>query len=233
MKRALLSALMVLGLPLAACTDSNTGEYKFEVFDLSGGDGGSMTMVMPPPPLPFVGQQIDRAGRPGINIFLTNPFGRVTGKSLDQVQDAYNQPNQVGLWTMYAQRPYIAESLAIFDGVDGTCGNQRLAEVAVGATRYLPLATIIADDRLLLDTTKTTCTTYMALELGMTGDCGGRTPIQDVIDDTYTILLGDRNMAAMRVTDGIPIPSIRQSSTSKFPYLCAADNMTAPCDPAK
>jgi hypothetical protein len=77
------------------------------------------------------------------------------------------------------------------------CGNQ--AAINNGGTdavtTYGPLAGILADDRLYVDTSKTMCLYYLAVEFGMVGPspnttCGGRAPNYDVIDFTYSALAG-------------------------------------------
>jgi hypothetical protein len=59
--------------------------------------------------------------------------------------------------------------------------------------KYGTLASVLADDRLWLDTGATCADGYLSVELNGTGaipntDCGGRTLKADVIDATYTAL---------------------------------------------
>jgi len=81
----------------------------------------------------------------------------------------------------------------------GGCGNQAMYNnngTAGGGTpaadSYLPLATLLADDELFLDTTKTTCTFYLAVEFGVlvsgNSTCGGRALDYDVIDYSLSML---------------------------------------------
>jgi hypothetical protein len=77
------------------------------------------------------------------------------------------------------------------------CGNQA-AFSGTGTTNlmaYGTLAGILADDRLYVDTSKTMCQFYFAVEFGAlspTGNstCGGRAPQYDVIDFTYSAIAG-------------------------------------------
>jgi hypothetical protein len=76
------------------------------------------------------------------------------------------------------------------DGSDG-CGNQ--AFFGQGGPGYGPLATVLSDDELYLDTTQKKCTNYLAVEFYTAvlhtspASCGGRAPSYDVIDTTYTL----------------------------------------------
>lgn len=201
MKTNLLALSALLALPILGCGSSNTGSFTFVTYDLASApvDGGGGT-VLPPLP-PFVGQQIDRMGRPGISRLLLNPFNLAgSGKTLPMVQDSYNaslsQTDTQSGWPSFAARPYIAENLAVFDGIDGNCGNQLSATAGspAPATRYATLAGLLANDVLNLDTTKKSCGKYLALERGDTVECGGRAPAltaaNNVVDLTINLLAG-------------------------------------------
>lgn len=78
-------------------------------------------------------------------------------------------------------------------GSDG-CGNQAFYDGSAGQAAYGQLATVLTDDELYLDTSKSTCAGYLAVEfyiavLGLPAPttCGGRAPSYDVIDTTYTL----------------------------------------------
>lgn len=179
------------------------------------------------PGVPMLGVQIDRMGRPAVNTALTNPYGIYTpaGAQAPETTDitrAYynadaNQPGWATAWT-----PTITANLAVLDGLDaGVCGNQ-FAYAA--ATKYGTLATVLANDALLLDTSKSTCAGatadrgYLAVEVGLvTGTanttCGGRTLSYDVIDTTYSALaIG----MLTGVTDGIAEVT---KPTAAFPFF--------------
>lgn len=205
------SALALLALSAGAgCGGNNTGSFTFVVYDLASTVDGGTTTTLPPLP-PFVGQQIDRMGRPGVSRLLLNPFNLVgNGKTLPMVQDTYNasinQTDTQAGWPSFAARPYIAESLAVWDGIDGNCGNQLKAAAApVTATRYSTLATLLSADVLFLDSTQKTCQKYLAVELGTATDCGGRAPTLpttgNVVDVTLNILAG--GTPAVPLTTGV------------------------------
>src|ERR1700712_646339 len=150
MTRIALATMLLLGLPLAVtgCDSTIIGDVPFIAYDLAGitPDGGT-TFI---PGKPLVGQLIDRVGRPGINLALTDGFGLVPQMTQGAVQNQYNAAT-TGNWNSFAARPYIAENLAVFDGLDGNCGNQALASVTLSANRYITLAQILADDRLYIN----------------------------------------------------------------------------------
>ena len=51
------------------------------------------------------------------------------------------------------------------------------------------MASVLVDDRLIVDTSKSTCDAYLAVELGLPS-CGGRTLARDVIDDSLGAIVG-------------------------------------------
>ena len=167
--------------------------------------------------------QIDRMGRAGVNTALTNPFFResVPSEELmhEVVQDAYNAATNPGQWaTLFSSE--IASNLAILDGLDAVCGNQLLAGPSPAPGRYSTLAAILSDDQLYLNTNSGTCSQYLAVEANAVGitnnDCGGRTPLEDTIDTTYSVLAAG---ALAGVTDGVPVDGDGTASLAVFPFL--------------
>jgi hypothetical protein len=160
-----------------------------------------------PPPL---GARVyDRVGRAAINtalIGLAAPLG-----ARGALQDRYNR-SDAGDWSEYETE--LAANLAIYDALDGTCGNQLLAGTNAAPGRYDALARVLVDDRLYVDTSAGVCNQYFAVELGIAGDCGGRTPGYDVIDVTYSAL-------AVGATSGVPdgVDSDRAPLPDEFPYF--------------
>jgi hypothetical protein len=196
---------------LAGCRGGGNDDYSFS-------DGGN-----PPPPAINVGQQIDRMGRAGVNTAATAPFFRETveeeKEAHDEVVDRYNLASDPTLWVAEFGSP-IATNIAILDSLDTVCGNQLLAGDDAVAGRYDALAGVLADDQLYVNTASGTCQQYLAVEgnaLGITNDdCGGRTPLEDSIDVTYSVLaLG----ALTGVDDGIPVDADGTASITTFPYL--------------
>lgn len=160
-----------------------------------------------PPPL---GARIhDRVGRAAVSTALVGVVDARGEKN--ELQERYNRaPPET--WPEY--RGEIAKNLAIYDALDGTCGNQALAGGAAVPGRYAALASVLADDRLYVDTTSGECAQYLAVELAAAGDCGGRTPEHDVIDVTYSLLAAG---TAAGVPDGVDADP--EPPPSEFPYF--------------
>ncbi len=176
------------------------------------------------PPPPRVGAvQIDRMGRAGVNTALTNPFFRESVASEESrhesILDDYNAANDPSQWVARFSS-LIAPNLAILDGLDGVCGNQVLAGPAPVAGRYKALADILADDQLYVNTASGTCEQYLAVEakaLGITNtDCGGRTPLENTIDVTYSVVAVG---ALSGVTNGVTSDADGTASLTVFPFL--------------
>jgi len=167
--------------------------------------------------------QIDRMGRPGVNTALTNPFYRETVPTEERghevITDNYNALSDPSQWvTTFTSE--IAGNLAILDSLDTVCGNQVLAGASPSAGRYDTLATVLADDQLYVNTASGSCGQYLAVEanaIGITNDdCGGRTPLEDTIDTTYSLLAAG---VLTGVTDGIPVDADGTASLTSFPFL--------------
>jgi hypothetical protein len=190
-----------------------------------GGDNNGATTSTPPPPALGV-NQIDRMGRAGVNTALTNPFFRASVPNEEtmheMVQDEYNAAENPAQWDgMFASE--IVASLAVLDGLDRNCGNQLLAKQGAGqpaAGRYDALAGVLADDQLYVNTASGSCAQYLAVEANAVGisnnDCGGRTPLEDTIDTTYSLLAAG---TLTGVTDGIVSDTDGTASLTNFPFL--------------
>ncbi len=201
MNRLLISSLLLAGL-VACGSDASTGNN--------------------PPPRPALGAtQIDRMGRAGVNTALTDPFDIVQGMTPNQVKDAYNALPDPTTWAPRF-KGNIAANLAILDSLDTVCGNQLLAGGTATAGRYDTLASVLADDRLYVRTDRTTCTTYLGVEANAVGiandDCGGRTPLYNTIDVTYSALAIGQFSG---VTNGFTSDSEGSPSATTFPFLGA------------
>jgi hypothetical protein len=119
--------------------------------------------------------QIDRNGRPGINTATIDVLAN-TGK-----KDAYNRAVDPAGWAAAFQGEMTA-NLTALDTLDGISGNSLLPPAT--------LASVLVDDRLIVNTSIPTCGAYLAVELGVAGQCGGRTLARDVIDDTLGAVVG-------------------------------------------
>jgi hypothetical protein len=137
-----------------------------------------------------LGAQIDRVGRPLTNIVFVDALATANGQSHDEVLDGYNAESDPDNFVApYAE--LIGGSVALLDAADGACGNGLGGDVTGDpATRYLPLAALMADDRLYLNKEERDCNGFFGIErvaLGAGGElCGGRTPGEDVVTALYS-----------------------------------------------
>jgi hypothetical protein len=168
------------------------------------------------PAFPSLGVQLDRIGRPAVNTALINPYDiyrpfmpNGPTENGDASKDKYNTDPIPANWVNNWGRA-INMNIAILDGLDGgTCGNQAFF---VGGNTYATLATVLANDALLVDTTKGSCTAYLGAETMSATECGGRTLSMDVIDATYSALVG------AATTDGIAQTTAPMAA---FPFFTA------------
>jgi len=166
------------------------------------------------PPAPKLGALMDRAGRPGVAPLLIAPFEPLAAhRAAVRAAMGSDDPST---WVADAAGA-IAATLALYDGADGACGDQLLAAAEAGAGRYDALAAVLADDRLWVDTRQASCTSYLAVERGVAGDCGGRTPAMDVVDVTLSLLVSGTPAG---VGDGVAADGDGPPLTT-FPYLRA------------
>lgn len=185
-----------------------------------GGDGGGGMAAMPRgkdnPPTP--GAQIDRIGRAAINTAVNHTFD-ADETTKGAAKDAWNAAAP-SAWMGFAEE--IEANLAILDALDGTCGNQLVAD-ANPNDRYAFLAGVLADDQLYVLSTEGECGVYLGLEAEIVGavgagegKCGGRTPADDVIERSYSVL-------AAGVLAGVDdtITEDDGAQTDTFPFLGA------------
>ena len=191
-----------------------------------GGDNGNGGHTPPPPAVGA--DQIDRMGRAGVNTALTNPFFDPNMGNQQEMheaaQDEYNGATNPAQWAgMFSAE--LAGNLAVFDGLDRVCGNQLLAGSSAAAGRYDALANVLADDQLYVNTASGSCQQYLAVEANAVGisntDCGGRTPLEDTIDTTFSLLAAG---GLSGVSDGIDADADGTASLTAFPFL-AQPNM--------
>lgn len=188
--------------------------------DEDAGPGDPMPRGMANPPT--LGAQIDRAGRPAVATALIGTFTQLDTAMRDQVKDDYNANDDPSTWAaMYTED--IANNLGVLDGIDRDCTNQLAADNAgAEAARYDFLATVLAADWLVIDTTDSACPEYLGVEaevLGVVpdGGCGGRTPTADIIERTYSVLVAG---ALAGVDDTITADDATHSDDT-FPFLAA------------
>ncbi|MSP61965.1 MAG: hypothetical protein EXR72_16865 [Myxococcales bacterium] len=199
-----------------------TGDMAMATGDMAMATGDMAMAGFPAPPM--LGAQIDRMARAGVNTALTCPFEK--DKAIqDKCKDDYNQNADPTMWGAKFGLA-IRGNLGILDGLDGKCGNQAGANpMVLDAKRYDTLTGALADDELYVNTATGTCKFYLGVELKALGaimfdDCGGRTPTQDTIDATYSLLAVG---APSGVSDGIDkdgdgAPATLAADTG-FPFL--------------
>src|SRR5690349_4996812 len=133
-------ALVVPALFAFGCDDTSTMTPTPDMTMVVVTPMPDMTMVAmpdmtppPPPPAPQLGDQIERMGRPTINVAVTNPFnvpapGTFPNHELDrdQTRNKYNTDGNVAMW-IPNWKDKLAFTLAIYDGADSVCGNQAFA----------------------------------------------------------------------------------------------------------
>ncbi len=170
------------------------------------------------PAVPALGEQIERTARPLIkNALVGGPLEPDAVSA--QRKERYNRVPRSD-WAQFT--PYIEDTLALYDGLDGRCGDQWLA--GRPPARYHALAKVLADDRLWVNTKSAVCTQFLAVELtdlatpGLSGgDCGGRTPNYDAGNIFRSLLSGG---TLTGIDDGLKQPD-RAHSTIDFPFLAA------------
>jgi len=193
-------------------TGGGTGGTGTGAMGGMGGMGGEAPAETP----------VDRMGRPAINTALTDRFSA----GHDAAAEAYNVNHDDTTWdAMYAAD--FAASIAIYDAIDTVCMNQAFScDDETDAACYGVFAGVLADDKLWLDTDYTTCVTYLGVEADATGllandDCGGRRPVDDVIQRTYSLLV---NGSLADIDDGIAVEPETLAADGTFPYLGAPNN---------
>ncbi|WP_263415449.1 DUF4331 domain-containing protein [Terriglobus albidus] len=169
--------------------------------------------------VPTLGEQIERTARPLIkNALVGSPLAPETIS--DRRKEAYNRVSRSG-WPRFTRD--IAATLGLYDSFDGECGNQWLANAhAAPAQRYKPLAALLADDRIWVNSASGVCTQFLAVEFNalhrsdaLPNDCGGRTPNYDA-NNVFRSLLTLGRISG--VDDGV-LHDDKQHSTSTFPFL--------------
>ena len=223
MRARLLLPLLVLVAGSLGCQKASTPPPSSSGFDVyvptapDGGDDGGADASDAAEEGFGVGQ-VDRAGRPLVAVLLVP----------SNLQDSYNaQPTFTGsqprsLAAAIEARLVELDTLVLDGGPDPTDW-----PVTSGATQLLPMFT---SDTLLVDTARP-CTSdagafvpsYLDLEreaflsAPAHTTCGGRTPNENVVDETLALLVtGDRE-GGPAVTQG-PTAATRPATTT-FPYL--------------
>ena len=115
---------------------------------------------LPIPSPPSIGRQVDRMGRAAIATALISFVSDDLTRGADLV--AYNAAPPAD-WVTFQSNIRVT---AVYDGLDGQCGNQLLINESVSSiARYAPLADLLTDDRLFIDSAQGSCGLYLGLEL--------------------------------------------------------------------
>lgn len=218
---SLIAGSLILGL---ACSDDDDGDPMgmgggagmagMAGMAMAGNAGSGGAGMMPAGALgrgnpPQLGARMDRAGRVAITAALIGAFEPEAADATAK-RDSYNDGSQARADSI----GNIEVSLGILDGLDLNCGNQFLA--GEGARQYSALAGALADDQLYLDSNTSQCDiNYLSLEAGVEGACGGRTPGEDVIDVSYSVLAAG---VLSGVGDGVNSDDAN-TSEDVFPFL--------------
>jgi hypothetical protein len=165
-------------------------------------------------------RQIDREGRPLTGNALLGLLAPDTDS--DRLKEDYNAATPD---TSAQFIPEIQKALGLYDAFDGHCGNQLLADKKTEPSmRYRAMATVLADDRLWVNSASGVCTQLFAVELAslagrkyLRNDCGGRTPNYDAVNVYRSVLVDGTNTS---VDDGVHSDEKVHSAT-EFPFLAA------------
>ncbi len=182
------------------------------------------------PAKPTLGATVtDRMGRAAVNTALTDPFDIDPKMTEDAHKDSYNASSDPTTWAGSFSTE-IGTNLAILDGLDNNCGNQLAADKSktTNAGRYGGLAAVLADDRLYLNTGGGTCQLYLGVEANATKlaantDCGGRTPLENTVDETYQLIAAGTVCAlspgVCAISNGITVDAEGSANITTFPFL--------------
>jgi hypothetical protein len=173
------------------------------------------------PAIPTLGEPIERTARPLIKTALVGGPLAPENES-DQRKEAYNRVARNG-WAKFSSD--IQKTLELYDGFDGKCGNQWLADTKEKAShRYERLAKMLADDRVWVNSKSAVCTQFLAVEFtyfqtpgAISSDCGGRTPNYDASNIFRSLLVNGTTRGA---DDGLNHDD-KVHSTTDFPFLAA------------
>jgi hypothetical protein len=201
---------------LAACKPAGSGQQPVDVYVPFGDDGGGDATV---PEAGLGLGPIDRDGHPLATILL------VPGS----LQDEYNAQSSFEPNVPRVLQDALEARLVGLDTLALGDGGPDPVDWPVPDGGMHPLLPMFVTDVLLVDTAKP-CTSadggfassYLDLEreslLGGPphATCGGRTPGENVVDETLTLLVTNGRVA---VTQGVSGPS--KPATTTFPYLAA------------
>src|SRR5262249_22218023 len=138
----------------------------------------------------------------------------------DALKEKYNRSSPADAGVFVAE---IAKGVALYDGLDGRCGDGLLAVKGRDTPqRYYPLAQLLADDLLWVASRYGRCTQLFAVERAafnresaLAHDCGGRTPNYDASNAYRSLLVSGKPTG---IDDGVHKDEVTPSD-SAFPFL--------------
>lgn len=155
---------------------------------------------------------LDRIGRPEItNVSLVSQAGDT------DIRDRFNidRPFNVLVEAQRAYEARLVKNMTYYDGLD--------KKIDLNEFDKINLARLLADDFLVLDTTKP-CTKNSFLEIEKSivkgsaiNSCGGRHPNDDIMDTLFTTYIAGLN--GSRIRDGVDAP--KKAVSHEFPHLAA------------
>ena len=162
--------------------------------------------------------QTDRASRPLTGNALLVTIGK--DEERDALKEKYNRSTPADAQLFVAE---VAKGVALYDGIDGRCGDSLLAvKGRQGPQRYYPLAQLLADDRLWVDSRYGRCTSLFAVERAalnresaLSHDCGGRAPTYDASNAYRSLLVSGKPTG---IDDGVHKDEVPPSDKD-FPFL--------------
>lgn len=203
----------------AASDSGTTSSSSSGAVDVDAGNDGATEGP------PALGAQLDRVGRPLVNLMLNHVFD-VDAGARSSARDRYAADSNEASWVA-TYREEIAKNLALFDGLDTMCGTtigtDAGADNTTAIARYATLADVLADDRMWIRLDGVDPPDYLAVELdaiahGDAGVRGGRRLQHDVVDKTLGVLTID-HVDELVIGDGAEFDPSTGPDPGTFPYL--------------
>jgi uncharacterized protein DUF4331 len=222
---AFIVAGAILTFTSAACrTSTNAGSEDANVYVPSGGDAGlDADAEAGADGAGLAMAQVDRAGRPLVSILLVP----------DSLKDDYNAASTFDAPLSRTLGDGLTARLQALDTLEiGDAGPDPVDWPIEGGAH--PLLPVLATDALLIDTALSCASpdggfiaSYLDIEREIFPDifesnavhttCGGRTPSDDVVDTTLSLVVTRNRRGAPQIMQGIAAPAKPPIQT--FPYL--------------
>jgi hypothetical protein len=226
MKRAFAAVVTGLAQAVLACRPGGAAvQENANVYVPSGGDASIDAGPERASNGSAIESQVDRAGRPLVSILLVPT----------SLKDEYNAASTFDAPLSRTLEDALTSRLGALDGLELGDGGADPVDWPFDGGAH-PLAPMLAVDALLVDTALP-CTSadggfaasYLDIEREIFPDifgsnalhttCGGRTPSDDVVDTTLSLLITRNRAGAPPVTQGVAGPA--KPPATSFPYLAA------------